>query len=76
MKPLSRLNFAMLVPTIAMFFLSTLDISYEILQNVVMFVNKRGTQIPKWLWCLKMLNFVLEMFLGDGILVRVWALIL
>ncbi|KAG6908537.1 hypothetical protein DXG01_004308 [Tephrocybe rancida] len=79
LKPLSKINIKMLIPAIFMFVFATLDVALGLQHNIEAFVSFQGdpieefTDASNWINVVKMVNYVAQTFIGDGILLyRCW----
>ena len=80
LKSLDKINFAMLIPALLMFIFASLDISFDLRQNVQAFVESEDAieefeKTSNWLVYMKMVDYVIQTFIGDGILIyRCWVI--
>jgi len=65
----------MLLPAVFMFFFASMDVSLAVRQNVEAFillggdVTKEFEQTPRWVIYMRMVDYVAQTCIGDGILV-------
>ena len=75
-KSWDKIKFPMLIPAVLMFIFGSLDISFALRQNINAFILSGGHAIEKfeettsWLIYMKMVDYVAQTCIGDGILVR------
>ena len=66
----------MLISALLMFFFATMEVSLALRQNIEAFILLGGNVIEefehtsKWVIYMRMVDYVVQTFIGDGILVR------
>jgi len=75
-KSWDKINFTMLLPAVLMFIFGSMDVSFSLRQNINAFILSGGHAIEEfekttsWLIYMKMVDYVVQTCIGDGILVR------
>ncbi|KAF5376458.1 hypothetical protein D9615_008606 [Tricholomella constricta] len=78
-KSLGNINIKMLIPALLMFVFGTMDVAFGLQHNIEAFIQFEGDPIDEfnntadWINVMKMVNYVAQTFIGDGILLyRCW----
>ena len=75
-KSRDKINFTMLLPALLMFFFATMEVSLAVRQNIEAFILLGGDVIEefkhtsRWVIYMRMVDYVAQTCIGDGILVR------
>lgn len=65
----------MLFPTIIIFSMATCDLVYTVILNIRMFIGPKDRPEPRFLTYMKLVDLVVEVLFGDGILIyRCWVI--